>query len=152
MQEHELQIPKKRIEVKLFFDRPGGLTGEHSYLFLSQFSRLQAGPETLHEFLNCGNLFIPAVSVQTKAFNIISLETVVYVEETEIQPAPDSEKKITFHFIGGGELTADNSELLPVYHARPIDYLNGTDTFLEFMRDGVRLFVNKRKIGRVSGL
>jgi hypothetical protein len=145
----DYKIPK--VEVSAYIALDNGLTFEQDeyVIFLDQFSRYRKAEQSIYEFLNSKNGFIPLKNCVTGEFLIVNINDVVYVKEKEKFIA-QYERKIKLQLENNFLLEVDHINPLPDSHSRVLDYLNQETDFLLFYYDERKIFINKKKILRVK--
>ena len=143
----DLKIPKREITVTIaMLDQAQDPQSYHIYL--SQCSRRHTGEESLEEFLNGENTFIPIKHSENNDFIIAGVQHILYVEEQEpIDIDPLSTLKL--EMVGGLTMKLEHFEPQPLFHSRPVDFFNTTQTFLTFCRNKRKIHINKAHILRV---
>jgi len=142
----DLVIPKTAVLVDILqADRDC----EEFYLFLNQVSPLRNGPQTLEEFLNSQQLFIPAKRALDGRFQIVNGRNIIYIREKE----PVGEQPlmlIQVELRNQETLLVGPYEPMPAANARPIDFLNSPHVFLAFIQGQTRIYINKNHILRAG--
>ncbi len=142
----DLVIPKTEVLVDVLqADREC----EGFYLFLNQVSPLHNGPQTLEEFLNSQQSFIPAKRALDGGFQILNGRNIVYVKEKE-RVCEQALMLIRVELRNQETLLVGPYEPLPAANARPIDYLNSPPAFLAFIQGQTRIYINKNHILRAG--
>jgi len=143
---HDLKVIKKEIPVKILLDDLHA--GPEEYLlFLSYHSRSGSAQETISEYLNHQQGFIPARVTATNSLILLNLQQVVYVLEKEPQSLP-VQKRLCLTLKNDHRIEVDHFKKLPDGHCRLLDYLNEPDSYHSFLREGALIHVNKKKIIR----
>jgi len=150
----DIHVPKRKISVEVAYEeRPGECVKQNFTLFLNQFSPNHKGEETIDEFLNGGKQFIPASKEQSGEFIIANLDAVLYVKEIlKVETSEESEKPLTIHFTSGDVIEVEHYEELPRFRSRPTDYLNSESKFLLYLYEKSKVYINKNRIRKVTGL
>jgi len=145
----DYKIPK--VEVRAYIALDNGLTFEQDeyVIFLDQFSRYRKSEQSIYEFLNSKNGFIPLKNCDAGEFLIVNINDVVYVKEKE-KFIGQYERKIKLQMENNFLLEVDHINPLPDSHSRVLDYLNQETDFLLFYHDDRKIFINKKKILRVK--
>ncbi len=149
IQDSELRIPKNevRVEIQLL----GGGDAEDYFVYLNQCSPFHSGPESLDEYLAAADSFIPVRCAADQRPLLLNLAEVLFVREKE--PCEEAgERAIRLHFRGGLDLEVKHFELLPAFHARPIDFFNSPHAFLPFLQGGRKLYIRKANVASISGI
>lgn len=145
----DLKVPKTETMVELFFVAADHEEGEEYILFLSTYSPLHYGNETLEEFLNSETRFVPALQSRRDAIAIINLDRLFYVREKD--PVHEAiQQEITVHFTDGGIIKAGIPAIQPKFKSRSTDYLNSGKTFLSLIHEGRTIYVNRNRILKVT--
>ncbi|MEI6614163.1 MAG: hypothetical protein WCL37_04640 [Chrysiogenales bacterium] len=144
----DLKIPKIEVLVDIMFiDREQ--VAEEFYLYLNHFSPLHKGEQTLEEFINSDQLFIPAKKSLNREFQILNNQSIIYIKEkNRAEESPGA--SIRIHLRNSQDIEIKLFELLPDFHSRPIDFFNNPRTFLPFIHDRARIYINKNHILRAS--
>lgn len=142
-----LKIPK--IEVKVDIVMIDGMSKtEECSLFLNQHSQFHRGSETLEEFLNSEQLFIPVKRTITGKFFILNTDALIWVRE-KTKAEEKGEKVMFVHFSGQNSLEVRNFQILPESHSRTVDIFNTANVFLPFLHENCKVYINKTKILRI---
>ncbi len=141
-----LKISKIEIQVRLLLLGAGGKS-EEAALFVSEFSSLHSGPESIEELLNRGPLFLP-VRYSDGTIRVLNRDQILYVEE-EMPESPADSGPLHIHFIDGTRIEARLYEVMPERYRRTLDFFNGKRTFLPMYRNGARICVNKKHVAWV---
>ena len=142
-----LKIPKIEVRVDMVMVDSMPKTEECS-LFLNQHSQFHRGSETLEEFLNSGQSFIPVKRTTTGKFFILNTDALIWVRE-KIKVEEKGEKKMFIHFSGQNSLEVRHFQILPEFYSRTVDIFNITNVFLPFLHENCKVYVNKTKILRI---
>ncbi|MBU4486009.1 MAG: hypothetical protein KKD38_03700 [Candidatus Delongbacteria bacterium] len=147
----ELNIPKLKKEVEIAFKDGGVIKISKMTLFLNHFSAHHSGEETVLEILNDKSQFIPAmISNGNKEFAILNIDSIIYVSEFEQVKMDLKKEDIHIQFITGEKMEFMIHEELPGNRSRAIDFLNSGRTFLTFLKDNRKIYINKNKINKVE--
>jgi len=149
--DNELRIPKREVAAEVtFFYAPD--RQRHCIFFLSFYSPQHRGEESLAEYLNAKDSFLPLRDKENGEFFIVHVDQIVCVREA-VTVAAAEEKPLRLVLQTGAGLPLRVSEPHYAPRSRPIDMLNEPARFMAFVDDGDRrLFVNKRYIMRVEGI
>lgn len=142
----DFKIPKNEILVDIMFaDR--GQASEEFYLYLDQFSPLHKGEQTLEEFINADQFFIPAKKYPGREFQILNFQNIIFVEEKSMaEESPHTSLWATLS--NGREYEIKLFEALPDFHSRTIDFFNMPRTFLPFIHGQTKIHINRNHILR----
>jgi hypothetical protein len=142
----DLIIPKIEILVDIMFiDR--GQAAEEFFLYLNHFSPLHKGEQTLEEFLNSDQLFIPAKRSQDREFQILNTQSIIYIREKSMaEELPGASIRVFLR--NGQDSEIKMFEPLPDSYSRPIDFFNTPRTFLPFIQNQIKIYINKNHIMR----
>ena len=144
-----LRISKLEKHVKILLaGRKGNC--EEAELFVSEFSSLHSGPESIEELLNRGPIFIPARYSDGK-IHLLNRTQILYVEEQghELQPEGNA---LRIYFMDGTHIDAMIFEIMPERYRRTLDFFNGKRTFLPLLRKGSKIYINKECVTRIREL
>jgi hypothetical protein len=149
MDKFDYRIPKIEMTAEIAIDT--GVVFEHAEytLFLDKFSRYRKGEETIYEFLNKRNEFIPLKKFSTGEFVIVNMKDIAYVKEREPFPA-QYQRRIKLIMEHNFQLEVGHINPLPDSHSRVLDYLNQDTPFLLFYHEDQKIFINKYKIIQVK--
>ena len=142
-----LKIPKIEVKVDIVMVDSMSKTEECS-LFLNQHSQFHKGSETLEEFLNSGQSFIPVKRTITGKFFILNIDALIWARE-KIKVEEKGEKTMFIHFPGQNSLEVRHFQILPESHSRTVDIFNAANVFLPFLHENCKVYINKTKILRV---
>lgn len=143
----DLKISKIEVKVDMAMVDSMSKTEEGS-LFLNQHSQHHRGSETLEEFLNSGQSFIPVKRTITGKFFILNINTLLWVrEKTKVEEK--GEKTMFIHFPGQNSLEVRHFQALPETHSRTVDIFNTASVFLPFLHENCKVYINKTKILRI---
>ena len=140
------KVVKREKSIQILMDTPQARQEEFK-IFLNSFSRSGIGEESLREFLDNNNGFIPLKEVKTGTLSLINLKQVIYLLDMEPLSAV-TRKKVHLTMTGGIEMDVTHFKNLPDNQSRILDYLNAADPFVSFLKDGSLVFINKSKIMR----
>lgn len=145
-------IPKNSTEVYICFDKNGEKCTYNVIIYLDQNSPHHSGTQTIDELLNDDNHFIPMIiKEEGGALSLFNIEMLNYVGCKEIEKQ-HSEQKFKVFFNSGESLLVNSCEILPEFHSRPIDYLNSHHRFLTFQYENRKIYINRKRIKRVTQL
>ncbi|HNX96790.1 MAG TPA: hypothetical protein PKK12_03835 [Candidatus Aminicenantes bacterium] len=145
----DLRIPKGEVVVDCRLTEPREEL-EGARLFLNLSSPHHSGPQTIGEYLAEGVRFVP---MRTNGEHplLLNLRRLMWLRE-RTRENPPAGIPLFLVFADQTEMEVELSEVLPEFHARPIDFFNGPSPFLCFFQDGQRLHVHRRWIARVEGI
>lgn len=149
----DISVPKIKKEVIVAFKDGGVIKKHHMTVFLNKFSANHTGEETIADLVNSEKQFVPSfVSNGKETFTIINLDSVLYVQEMiKIdEEISEDENCLSVQFITGEKIKVVAHEDLPQYRSRTVDFLNGENTFLKFVKDQQVIYINKTKINKVE--
>jgi hypothetical protein len=143
-----LKIPKIETLVDIMFvDRQQA--GEEFFLYLDHFSPLHKGEQTLEEFINSDLQFIPAKRAPDREFQILNTQSIIYIKEkTMAEEFPGSAVRVFLR--NGQDMEVKLFEPLPDFHARPVDFFNDPRTFLPFIHQQLKIYINKNHVVRAG--
>ncbi|MCK5760368.1 MAG: hypothetical protein KAH33_03685 [Candidatus Delongbacteria bacterium] len=147
----DISIPKIKKEVIVAF-KDGGVIKKHNLtIFLNKLSEIRSGEQTIIELLNSDKQFVPSfITNGEEIFTIINLESVLYVQEIEKLEETIKDDVLSVQFITGEKIKVVAYEDLPEYRSRTVDFLNGNNVFLTFVKDQQKIHINKNKINKVE--
>jgi len=143
----DLKIPKIEIRVELLMVDSTTKTEECS-IYVNQHSQFHKDHETLEEFLNSGQAFIPVKRNMTGKFFVLHIDALIWVRE-KTKAEEKGEKKMFIHFAGQYSLEVQQFQILPTSYSRTVDIFNTPNRFLSFIHENCKLYVNKNKILRI---
>lgn len=149
--ENELRVPKREVpaDVTFLFDDKRART---CVFFLSYYSPQRHGEESLAEYLDSQNAFLPLRDKASNEFFIVHVDQVMMVREPEAA-GEGAGRLLRLVLENGRELVLRAAEAHHAWRARPIDLLNEPGRFAVFSdENNLRVHVNKRFIARVEGL
>ncbi len=141
-----LRISKLEKRVKILLAGRKG-NSEEADLFVSEFSSLHSGPESIEELLNRGPLFIPA-RFSDGNIHLLNRAQILYVEEQEGEPQSGNEV-LRVYFVDGTHVDAMMFEAMPERYKRTLDFFNGKRVFLPLLKDGTKIYINKELVTRI---
>ena len=144
--DQDIKVSKTEKKVEVLFKTNQSET-EECTLFLNQYSRFEKGEETLKEFLNNCERFIPVKTSNSNTCTIVNLNEVIYMLEKE-RTRLFAKKKVLLFLTDDIEIEVGHFNNLPDYHSRILDYLNKDEPFAPFLFKGVKIYINKEKIIR----
>jgi hypothetical protein len=147
----ELRIPKREVAaVVSFLYAPG--QPQACVFFLNYYSPQRHGEESLGEYLDSMDSFLPLRDKASGEFFIVHVNQIVMVREERVLEMNGGQPlRLILH--NGGELALRTCEPRHAWRARPIDLLNEPGRFAIFIgADHARVHVNKRFIVRVEGI
>jgi hypothetical protein len=139
-----IKVAKQEKKVEILFQSNQFKT-EECILFLNQYSRFGSEGESLEEFLNNHERFIPVKITNSNKFTVINLSNVIYIMEAE-RARFFAKKKIILFLDTDVRIEVGHSKDLPDHHSRILDYLNQREQFVMFLLNGKRIYINKDKI------
>ncbi|PLY01006.1 MAG: hypothetical protein C0623_06340 [Desulfuromonas sp.] len=146
----EYQVEKQRAEVTIYLTDGEERQG---VLFLSPFSSLHSGPQTLVEFLHEEEPFVPFIR-SDDSFRLLNkrhISHVRYQPQESDQPKIGTEVKVSITFINGKELAGTAVLETPEGKGRLLDFLNGKPGYFSLdCGDGEFYLVNPRVIVEIS--
>jgi hypothetical protein len=142
----DMVIPKTEIQVDIV---QTDQKCEEFFLYLNNFSPWRNGPETLEEFLNSQQSFIPGKRCIDRSFQIVNRQNIIYAKEKS-PVAEQTTVLIQVQLRNLETLNVSLYELLPTFSARPIDFLNSPPVFLPFIHEQTRIYINKNHILRAG--
>jgi hypothetical protein len=144
----DLKIPKIEILVEiLFIDREQ--TVEEYFLYLDHFSPQHKGQQTLEELLNSDMVFIPAKKSFNREFQILNSQSIIYVKEKDAAEEPPG-ASMRVYLRNGLDAEVKLFEPLPDFHSRPIDFINTPRTFLPFILERTKIYINRNHLLRAG--
>jgi hypothetical protein len=142
----DLKIPKIEVLVDIMLIEPEQ-AAEEFYLYLNHFSPLHKGEQTLEEFINSDQLFIPVIKSLDREFQILNNQNIIYIKEKNMaEESPGA--SIHIFLRNGQDFEVKIFEPLPDFHSRPIDFFNTPRTFLPFIQEQIKIYINKHHILR----
>jgi len=147
----DLRIPKREVpaEVTFLYARAAA---KSCTFFLSYYSPQHHGEESLAEYLDSRNSFLPLKDKASNKFFIVHIDQVVMVREGT-PAAAQGGRPLRLILDNNAALELRACEPRFAWRARPIDLLNEPERFAVFSdENGLRVHVNKRFIARVEGI
>jgi hypothetical protein len=147
----ELRVPKREVVADItFLFAPK--SSQACVFFLSYYSPQRHGEESLGEYLDSMDSFLPLRDKASGEFFIVHVDQIMMVRETQALEM-NAGRPLRLVLQNGRELALSTSEPRHAWRARPIDLLNEPGRFAVFLDEQhVRVHVNKRYIARVEGL
>lgn len=148
---NELRIPKREVPAEVTFLFATG-SARSCLFFLNYFSPQRRGEESLAEYLDSMDAFLPLRDRKNGEFFIVHVNQIISVREAAaVEMHPGRQLRLVLE--NGAELSLRTCEPRLTWRARPIDLLNEPGRFAVFLDDElVRIHVNKRFIMRVEGI
>ncbi len=148
---NELRIPKREVAAKVTF-LFASEQARSCFFFLNYFSSQRRGEESLAEYLDSMDAFLPLRDRENGEFFIVHVDQIITVREAAaVEANPGRPLRLILN--NGVELPLHTCEPHHAWRARPIDLLNEPGRFAVFLDDErVRIHVNKRFIMRVEGI
>jgi hypothetical protein len=144
----DLKIPKIEVLVDIMFI-DGETKAEEFFLYLNHFSPLHKGVQTLEELINSDQLFIPAKKSPGREFQIVNSQSIIYIKEKSMaEESPGASIRVVLR--NGQDFEIKLFEPLPDFHSRPIDFLNTPQTFLPFIHNQIKIYINKNHLLRAG--
>ena len=132
-------------------------TGDHMpgeyILFLESLSKNRKTPQTMFQFLNTNNSFIPIKNASTREVSLLNVNEIIYLKEPKESPefqVKSVKKRVKFILTNDIELEVDHFIHLPKARSRMLDYLNNPDRFIVFYHNHHKTYINKNKILKVK--
>jgi len=142
-------VVTKRTEPVVVFFRHRSAVEEAGELSLSLTSRSGTGEETVAEYLEHSERFIPLRFRPFQPAVLVNTDDIVYVRSRR-DDQPKGGKMMKVRFSNGVEIFVEHQTTLPDAKARILDYLNGPQRFLRFLTEGVEIFINKDHVMEVT--
>lgn len=148
------KIPKLKKEFQIQLN-DGTKTLQSFTLFLNEFSKYSKEKQTLLEFLNDSNSFIPSNQMQSDkqdVFIIINKNEICYIIDHSLLPVSNDflPKQALFLLKTGQEINASIYQKTPKEGSRVIDYLSNEEQFIELVMEGrYFIYLNKNFILKV---
>ena len=133
-----------RVIMLLDFGKP---KKTESSILLNLVSRTGSGAETIKEFLEYSEKFIPVRMGSMKPFTILNSGSIIYVLEKE-KLNISSTVSYELHLRGNIRLRVENFVNLPKMGGRFQDVLLQDEQYASFLYKGSRIYVNKKMIYR----
>ncbi len=149
MDKIDYKIPKVEVKVDIVIDDKKNPNEEEYILYLNEYSRYRKGQETLFEFLNKKQEFIPVKRCINEEFFILNSDDIIYIKEKEKSTA-QVQRKIVLYLKNNFHMELDHINPLPDSQSRVLDYLNQETHFLLFYWNDLKIFINKSKILKVK--
>lgn len=149
MEAIDYKIPKIEVKVEIAIDNGTGFELDEYAVYLNKFSRYRKGEETIFEFLNRRNEFIPIHHIKSDRFSLVNIDRVAYIREKEKFPA-HYEMKIDIQLKYNKHIEVDHINPLPGSQSRVQDYINQDPPFLLFYKNEQKIFINKSVIIKIS--
>jgi hypothetical protein len=148
---NELRIPKREVTADVtFLYAPG--QPQACIFFLNYYSPQRHGEESLGEYLDSMDSFLPLRDKADGEFFIVHVDQIMVVREAPVL-AINGGQPLRLILQNGGELALRTCEPRHAWRARPIDLLNEPGRFAVFSGDDrTCVHVNKRFIARVEGI
>jgi hypothetical protein len=145
----ELRVPKREVAAEVTFLYAAERSQACAF-FLSFYSPRCSGEESLFEYLNSMDSFLPLRDKASNEFFIVHVNQILYVREAPL-PGMENGKPLRLHLQNGAALRLSTIRPRHAWRSRPIDLLNDAERFVSFLQeDHARVHVNKRHIVRVE--
>ncbi|MCP4177524.1 MAG: hypothetical protein GY756_07140 [bacterium] len=121
-------------------------------IYLSLSSKYGKDHESINEYLNDENPFIPTSQIISKdkfEFVAINLDEIFYIKDNLKLTDPKFYKQAEITLTNGTKLKVGIIKTYSKGYERVIDYLNVKDQFIEFVHDNHYIHVNKKMILKV---
>ena len=138
------QISKREKSVKILFDRSFSKVVEGN-IFLNLNSRSGIGEETLIEYLDNSEDFIPIKLEKSNEYRIFNMNDIVYILEKNILNIKE-QRQIDLVLSGNIKINVGHFKNLPSPRSRLLDYLNGENRYISFLFKGSEIHINREKI------
>ncbi len=146
----EFQVEKQKAEVTIFLvdgqEREG-------VLFLSTFSSVRSGPQTLSEFLQEPETFVPFLR-SDKAFMLLNKKQISHVRYQPGEDDPESigePVEVDVTFINGKALSGTTVLETPEGKGRLVDFMNSSPGYFSIdCGEGGHYLVNPRVIVEIA--
>lgn len=148
---NDLRVPKREVAAEVtFLYAPERL--QTCVFFLNYYSPQRRGEESLAEYLDSMEAFLPLRDKASSEFFLVHVNQIMMVRE-----APAAEisggRPLRLVLENGAELTLRTVDPRHAWRSRPVDLLNEPGRFAAFLdADHARVYVNKRFIVRVEGI
>jgi hypothetical protein len=148
------RVPKinTRVVVTLHDGASFGVT-----IFLSERAEMHPGPERLQEWLSGPARFLPAKVEESDRMLWLNRDSIRSVraplsldQDHSAEATIPTEQEISLHLENGEVVTGLVAYVLPEYHSRLTDFLNGMHPFVRLVVGEDVLFINKREVLRVT--
>ena len=148
---NELRVPKREVAADVtFLYTPGH--SQACVFFLNYYSPQRRGEESLAEYLDSMDSFLPLRDKASNEFFIVHVNQIVMVREAPAMAA-NGGRPLSLVLENGVQLALHTVDPRHAWRARPIDLLNEPGRFAPFLAaDHARIHVNKRFIVRVEGI
>jgi hypothetical protein len=149
----DLRVPKRRVGAEVLL--PGG-AARRVALFLAEAAAGHDGPERPSDLLNGGDDLVPALDEDAHEMTFLNRGALAVVrvdralEADDAQATIPTEHEVEVLLADGTVLRGLVSYLLPVDHARLVDYLNAPPPFFRLLEPGAVALVHKRHVARVA--
>lgn len=140
----KFQLSKRKKLVKILFDA-GFSKAVNAVIMLNLNSRSGIGEETLKEYLDNSENFIPIQIEKPDEYRIFNINDIVYILEKDRSDIL-VQKKIALALSGNRKIKIGHFKNLPDPRSRFLDYLNKEERFAAFLFKGSKIHINKDKI------
>jgi len=148
MREENYRVEKIKTTVDILMDDGSdNLNGYHIYL--NKYSRYKKGMESISELIESKKFVIPTVEENTDEFTILNKKEIIYIREREVALI-QNQKTIKLFLKNGIPLQVEMLKVFKDARARVLDYFNTENTFLEFIYNDAKIYVNKNKVYKIS--
>jgi len=148
---NELRVPKREVVAEVMFLYSPGHS-QACVFYLSYYSPQRRGEESLAEYLDSMDAFLPLRAKASGEFFIVHVNQIVMVREAPAT-ATSGGRPLVLVLENGVQLELQTINPRQAWRARPIDLLNEPGRFAAFIDgDRGRVHVNKRFIRRVEGV
>jgi len=118
-------------------------------IYLNKYSRYKKGKESISELIESKKFVIPVIKEEGKDFLILNKNEIVYIKEREVSLI-QNQKNIKLFLKNNIVLEVELLKIHKDARARVLDYFNTNNTFLEFIYNDAKIYVNKNKVIKVS--
>ena len=131
----------------MFIDREQA--AEEFFLYLDHFSPLHKGEQTLEEFINSDQLFIPAKRSPDREFQILNTQSIIYIKEKSMaEEFPGAAIRV---FLRNGQDMRNQNVRTPAGLSFPAHrFFQHPRTFLPFIHEQIKIYINKNHIVRAG--
>jgi hypothetical protein len=148
---NELRVPKREVPAHVTF-LYAPQNPQSCIFFLNYYSPQRRGEESLAEYLDSMDSFLPLRDKVSGEFFIVHVNQIVMVREASVTEAVGG-RPLSLVLENGDQLALHTVDPRHAWRARPIDLLNEPGRFAPFIAaDHARVHINKRFIVRVEGI